>query len=152
MDPCEIKDCRAEADLTYLGRGICTKHWDQLTADDASPTLREVLGIEAAPVAAMEEAMEPTSTSKTSTKAESETSAPRKPKATKKPIAPKATKSEKIELPVVFAFRLSETDRTRIHDAAGPAKATKFVRAAALAAANADLDAFKQLIASRVTK
>jgi len=53
---------------------------------------------------------------------------------------------------VVFAFRLGSNDRDRIHDAAGTAKATRFVRAAALAAANGDLDAFKELVASRASK
>ena len=47
---------------------------------------------------------------------------------------------------VVFAFRFSESDRATIHTAAGPAKATKFVRAAALAAANADHKAFDALV------
>jgi uncharacterized protein (DUF1778 family) len=46
----------------------------------------------------------------------------------------------------VFAFRLSEADRERIHKAAGPGKATKFVLAAALAAADADTKAFQDLI------
>ena len=43
---------------------------------------------------------------------------------------------------VVFAFRLSEADRILIHKAAGPAEATKFVRSAALAAANSDRKSF----------
>jgi uncharacterized protein (DUF1778 family) len=47
---------------------------------------------------------------------------------------------------VVFAFRLSEADRSLIHKAAGPAKATQFVRAAALAAANSDRKAFDTLV------
>jgi hypothetical protein len=55
----------------------------------------------------------------------------------------KATK----EPQVVFAFRLSEADRDQIHKAAGPGKATRFVLAAALAAANADVEAFKALLA-----
>ena len=46
---------------------------------------------------------------------------------------------------VVFAFRLPATDRDLIHRAAGPAKATKFVHAAALAAANGDTGAFEGL-------
>ena len=46
---------------------------------------------------------------------------------------------------VVFAFRLREADRTLIHKAAGPAKATQFVRSAALAAANADTKTFEAL-------
>ena len=66
-----------------------------------------------------------------------------KPKAVKEP-KPKKEKAPKVPL-VVFAFRLSEADRDRIHKAAGPAKATKFVRAAALAAANQDSKAFEEL-------
>jgi len=65
------------------------------------------------------------------------------PKAAKEP-KPKKEKAPKVPL-VVFAFRLSEADRDRIHKAAGPAKATKFVRAAALAAANQDFKAFEAL-------
>jgi uncharacterized protein (DUF1778 family) len=56
-----------------------------------------------------------------------------KPKGAK---APKAKKEKAPKEPlVVFAFRLSEADRDSIHKAAGPGKATKFVLAAALAAA-----------------
>ena len=65
-------------------------------------------------------------------------------KASKEP-KPKKEKAPKEPL-VVFAFRLSETDRDLIHRAAGPAKATKFVRAAALAAANQDSKAFEALV------
>ena len=65
-----------------------------------------------------------------------------KPKATKEPKKEKAPK----EPQVVFAFRLDEADRTLIHKAAGPGKATQFVRAAALAAAKADHETFKTLI------
>ncbi len=68
-----------------------------------------------------------------------------KPKAAKEP-KPKREKPPK-EPQVVFAFRLSEADRDLIHKAAGPAKATKFVRAAALAAANQDSKAFDELVA-----
>ncbi len=52
---------------------------------------------------------------------------------------------------VVFAFRLSETDRDLIHKAAGPAKATRFVRSAALAAANANNKTFEALVAQAKT-
>ena len=48
---------------------------------------------------------------------------------------------------VVFAFRLGSKDRDRIHAASGPAGATKFVRAAAMAAAAGDRDAFDALVA-----
>ena len=67
------------------------------------------------------------------------------------PKSPKMEKTPKVDL-VVFAFRLPPADRDRIHRAAGPAKATKFVRAAALAAANADTKAFEALVDSRARK
>ena len=66
-------------------------------------------------------------------------------KAAKEP-KPKKEKAPKEAL-VVFAFRLPATDRDLIHKAAGPAKATKFVHAAALAAANSDSKAFEELTA-----
>ena len=71
-----------------------------------------------------------------------------KPKS-EKPKPAKEQKKEKApkEPQVVFAFRLSEADRDLIHKAAGPAKATKFVRAAAIAAANQDSKAFETLTA-----
>jgi len=61
-------------------------------------------------------------------------------------VRPKKEKAPTQEL-VVFAFRLPATDRDLIHRAAGPAKATKFVHAAALAAANSDSKAFEKLVA-----
>jgi len=138
---CEVARCRNEAGITYLDRGVCEKHWNQLTAEDASPdALRISLGIEAtAPAATEERTMEPT-TEKTTKKSKK---APANPKAAKEP-KPKKEKAPKEPL-VVFAFRLSEADRDLIHKAAGPAKATQFVRAAALAAANADHQAFEAL-------
>ena len=39
---------------------------------------------------------------------------------------------------VVFAFRLTPKERDLIHKAAGPAKASKYVRTLAVAAANGD--------------
>jgi hypothetical protein len=71
-------------------------------------------------------------------------------KASKEP-KPKKEKAPKEPL-VVFAFRLSEADRDRIHTAAGPGKATRFVLAAALAAANADSKAFETLVAQSEQK
>ena len=67
------------------------------------------------------------------------------PKAAKEP-RPKKEKTPKQDL-VVFAFRLPAVDRDAIHKAAGPGKATKFVHAAALAAANGDTGAFGELTA-----
>lgn len=139
---CEVRRCRAEAGITYLDRGVCERHWNQLTAEDTPPdALRIALGIEAtAPTATTEDRMEPT-TEKTSKKSK---------KATAKPKAAKETKPKKQKPPkepqVVFAFRLSEADRSLIHKAAGPAKATQFVRSAALAAANQDTKAFDALV------
>ena len=69
-----------------------------------------------------------------------------KPKKVAKEAKPKKEKAPKVPL-VVFAFRLSEADRDRIHAAAGPGRATRFVLSAALAAANADSKAFETLVA-----
>ena len=69
-----------------------------------------------------------------------------KKKTALKVVKPKKEKAPK-EPQVVFAFRLSEADRDLIHKAAGPAKATKFVLAAALAAAAGNANAFEELTA-----
>ena len=75
----------------------------------------------------------------------------RKPtkQATKKAKA-KEPKPQKVKTPkepqVVFAFRLTEEQREQIHKAAGPGKATRFVRSAALAAAGGDRPAFEELL------
>ena len=76
-----------------------------------------------------------------------------KKKADPKPVKEPKPKKEKApkEPLVVFAFRLSEADRDRIHKAAGPGKATRFVRSAALAAANQDSKAFDELTAQAKT-
>ena len=56
-----------------------------------------------------------------------------KTKTTKKTTSSKAkTKPENL---CVFAFRLMPEERDAIHKAAGPARASKFVRAVAIAAA-----------------
>jgi uncharacterized protein (DUF1778 family) len=76
-------------------------------------------------------------------------------KTSKQSKKPKATKQPKVKAPkepqVVFAFRLSEADRTAIHEAAGPGKATRFVLAAALAAASGDAKAFNALVEGRAS-
>ena len=73
----------------------------------------------------------------------------KKPKPVKKTESEKKPKKEKTpkEPMVVFAFRLTKEQRDLIHKAAGQAKGTKFVRAAAIAAANMDRPAFDQLLA-----
>ncbi len=60
-------------------------------------------------------------------------------------------KKEKAADVVVFAFRLPAADRDAIHKAAGPGKATRFVHAAALAAASGDTKAFEELAAQART-
>jgi hypothetical protein len=78
--------------------------------------------------------------------------APAKAKKGAKAKAVKEPKLKKVKAPkepqVVFAFRLSEAQRDAIHKAAGPGKATKFVRSAALAAASGDRPAFEELLAT----
>ena len=74
------------------------------------------------------------STKKTKPTAEA---APKKPAETK-PAATAGQERAKEEDLVVFAFRLTPAERDLIHKAAGPAKASRFVRAVVLAAANGD--------------
>jgi hypothetical protein len=148
---CEVKRCRSEASITYLDHGVCECHWNQLTAEDAPPdALRIALGIEAEAPTTTEDQMEPTSTKNTKQEAAAPSAAKGKTAKPAKGAKPapktKAVKPKKEPL-VVFAFRLSEVDRDRIHRAAGPAKATQFVRAAALAAANQDAKAFEAIAA-----
>jgi hypothetical protein len=59
------------------------------------------------------------------------------------PAAEKATPSEDL---VVFAFRLTPKERDLIHKAAGPAKASKYVRTLAVAAANGDEELVLKLL------
>jgi len=47
---------------------------------------------------------------------------------------------------VVFAFRLTEAERDLIHRAAGPAKASRYVRSLAVAAARGDEAGVKEIL------
>ena len=47
---------------------------------------------------------------------------------------------------VVFAFRLTPAERDLIHKAAGPAKASRFVRALCLHAARGDVDTVRKMV------
>ena len=58
---------------------------------------------------------------------------------------PKKERAPKEEL-VVFAFRLTPAERDAIHRAAGPAKATKYVRALTRAASVGDLDLVTKIV------
>ena len=57
----------------------------------------------------------------------------------KKPDGPK-------EDLVVFAFRLTAAERALLHKAAGPAKASRYVRTLAVAAASGDKTRVEQLV------
>ena len=75
---------------------------------------------------------------------------PAKPKNGRKdgagaPLPPVIAAAESEEL-VVFAFRLTAAERELIHKAAGPARASRFVRAVALAAAGGDEEALLKLL------
>ena len=74
-----------------------------------------------------------------------------KKKATaKKAKAPAKPKDKDVKAPkeelVVFAFRLTQEERGLIHKAAGPAKASKFVRTLAVAASKRDEKAVRELV------
>jgi len=73
----------------------------------------------------------------------SKTKTPKK-KATAKAAKPKE-KTPREEL-CVFAFRLTAEERDAIHKAAGPAKASRFVRTLAVAAARNDEAAVKAIL------
>jgi len=77
-------------------------------------------------------------------------SAPKKSKTAAKPTVaastPPVAKSTEGEELVVFAFRLTPAERELIHKAAGPAKASRFVRAVAIAAASGDEEAVLKLL------
>ncbi len=68
----------------------------------------------------------------------------------KKATAKKAATKQKVAKPkedlVVFAFRLTEAERTKIHVAAGPANASRFIRHIAIAFADEDVKAFQAVL------
>ncbi len=59
-----------------------------------------------------------------------------------KAAKPKAPKEDL----VVFAFRLTEAERTKIHETAGPRNATQFVRRVAVAFAHEDEESFRRVL------
>jgi hypothetical protein len=63
-----------------------------------------------------------------------------------KPAVKKAEKTSQREDLCVFAFRLTPEERDAIHKAAGPGKASKFVRALTVAAARNDAAAVKAIM------
>ena len=80
----------------------------------------------------------------TETKATAKRTAKPKPKArTVDEVMPKAKASDEL---VVFAFRLTPDEREEIHAAAGSARASRFVRAVALAAARRDVAQLQSIL------
>ena len=73
-------------------------------------------------------------------------STPTKTATKRKTAEPQVTTKPKEDL-VVFAFRLTEAERTAIHKTAGPANASRFIRRVAVAFANEDESAFKAVLA-----
>ena len=73
--------------------------------------------------------------------------ATKKTKTAKKAARPKAkaAKAPKEDL-CVFAFRLTEAERSAIHKTAGPARASRYVRQVAAAFAKEDEAAFKAVL------
>ena len=69
----------------------------------------------------------------------------KKGKAAKEPKPKKKEKAPKEEL-CVFAFRLTPEERSLIHKAAGPARASRFVRTIAVAAAREDDKAYREAL------
>lgn len=137
------EDRVARASSTHRGHGVGGDHGNHLTTEEAPPeALRKAWGLGVPAVLPMEETMTIPTTGKRSGK---------RPKAASKQKAQRSAPSRQEKKPgepqVVFAFRLSEADRDRIHKAAGPGKATWFVRAAALAAATANSRAFDDVVA-----
>jgi len=88
---------------------------------------------------ATEPAAKPTKTTGKKTKGKAEAKRPRAVDA----VMPKAKAAENL---VVFAFRLTAEERDTIHDAAGPSRASRFVRAVALAAARRDVGALQSIL------
>ncbi len=74
----------------------------------------------------------------------------KKTKSAKNPAAKKTAAKSKKKAPaedlVVFAFRLTEAERTAIHKTAGPARASRYVRSVAAAFANEDESAVRAVL------
>ena len=86
--------------------------------------------------------------SKLKTTKKKSTARARKPAAKATAATPPAEPKEKAprEELCVFAFRLTPAERDAIHKAAGPAKASKFVRTLAVAAARNDEATVKAIL------
>lgn len=131
-DGCSIPGCRDAVAVVYLDRGVCTHHWDQLTAEDQpADALARALGIQVANATTMEVVM-------------AEKKATKKAKAAKEP---KVKKEKTGPVPDrVFAIRVTTPELDALHKAAGKRNATRLVRALTVAFVNEDSAAFKAIV------
>ena len=163
-DRCDIPRCHDDAAVTYLGHGVCTRHWSELTNETAPPdALRKALGIKSE----LQNTEDTHMASKKKIDAAPETK-PQKPQPsgepapetavaakevkskTKKAPRPKPEKKPREQKPkeelCVFALRLTPAERDALHKTAGPARASRFARTILVAAANEDEAAFRTAI------
>ncbi len=93
------------------------------------------------PVAAKKTKAQKAAVEAASAKASTKTTEPQVP-------APAATAQQPDDTQeiVVFAFRLTRAERDLIHETAGSAKASKFVREVSLAAARGDLEHIQRML------
>ena len=136
-DRCEVPRCRSEVELIYLDHRICADHWNQFTADGVPPDrLRMVLGVVAETATAKGESMATTKRRSKTTKRTSKVAA-------KKAAPTKASRNDEL---VVFAIRVTQAERDAIHKAAGPRRATQFVRALSVAASRNDMKGIQRVL------
>jgi hypothetical protein len=143
----------------YLNHAICSVHWDALTADDQpAGALAKALGIPVAETATSEDPM--TETTQNTTPTETKTKKAKAPKNSAMTVAAPKTKTAKASKPekpkrerkpkeenlMVFAFRLSKPQSAAFHKAAGPANASRTMRALAVAFTQESEAAFKSIV------
>src|SRR5262245_3051012 len=133
---CQIPRCLAEADVSYLGHGVCTQHWDQLTNETAPPdAMRKALGIASEPewenthMASKQKTQpieqpaadttQPQTDGATAPTTKKKAKVPKAEKAPRPEKTPREPKAKEPEL-VVFALRMTEAERDALHKTAGP--------------------------------
>ena len=116
------------------------------------PTVAEWMAAQGDEKAAIAAAMAAEEAARTEADAPTEPPTPDPKTPGLKVVAPSASDAptEAKEDLVVFAMRVTQEERDLIHKAAGPGKASRFVRQVATAAARGDVDAVQRLIDARV--
>jgi hypothetical protein len=117
-------------------------------ATNPKPTVAEWMAAQGDEKAAIAAAMAAEEVAHTDADAATESEATGK-KTRRLAVVPDAPTAPTEDL-VVFAMRLTTDERDAIHKAAGPGKASKFVRQVAIAAARGDVDAVQRLIDARM--